>query len=211
MIKDYIIVGARGFGREIYAYLDFINHNDIKFKGFLDTDQNALKKYNIELPILASPFDYVPDSNDYFIVALGNPSHRFAYSANLLKQRANFLTYSHPSSTIGARTTIGAGSFICARVGISVDIKIGSFTFIQELTIIGHDVVIGDWCQINGSCVIEGGARIGNFVTIHANSVINSSAVIGDYSVVGAGSVVYGRIPENITVMGNPARKFKFK
>jgi len=211
MVKDYIIVGARGFGREIYAYLDFINHNDYRFKGFLDTNCTALEKFGVDLEIIGSPLDYLPSPNEYFIVALGNPSHRFTYSTSLRKNKANFLTFIHPSSTVGARTTIESGSFISARVGISVDVNIGAFTCIQELTIIGHDAKIGNWCQINGGCVIEGGARIGNFVTIHANSVISSSAVIDDHAIIGSGSVVYGRIPKNVTVLGNPAKLFKFK
>ena len=51
--------------------------------------------------------------------------------------------------------------------------------------------------------------RIGNNVWIGGNSVIAPGVTIGDNVVVGAGSVVTKDVPDNVVVVGNPARILK--
>lgn len=52
---------------------------------------------------------------------------------------------------------------------------------------------------------------IGNHVTLGANVVIIGNISIGNNVVVGAGSVITKDIPDNATVVGNPARILSFR
>jgi sugar O-acyltransferase (sialic acid O-acetyltransferase NeuD family) len=209
--RNLLIVGARGFGREVLNYIQ--NDNPLfTVKGFLDEKADALEGYHRTVGVVGDPFSYMPEENDVFIAALGDPQQRFKYTATLRDvHHVDFATVVHPRANIADHVKMRHGCIIAPNVGISCDVTIGEFTCIQEYTVIGHDVEIANWCQINSHCTIAGGAKIGHFVTIHPNSVILAGAVIGDGVTVGAGSVVMGKIPPNITISGNPARRFEFR
>ena len=209
--RQLLIVGARGFGREVLNYIQ--NDNPLfTVKGFLDEKVDALEGYSRDVCVVGNPFTYQPEINDVFMVALGDPKARFKYTTTLRDiHHVDFATVIHPRANVAGHTKIRHGCIIAPHVGISCDVQIGEFTNIQEYTVIGHDAKIGNWCQINAHCTIAGGAQIGHFVSIHPNSVVLAGAVIGDGVTVGAGSVVVGRIPDGVTIMGNPAVKFSYK
>lgn len=209
--RQALIVGARGFGREVLSYIEDDNPL-FDVKGFLDTDASALDGYGRSVAVVASPFDYQPLPGEAFLAAIGDPRQRFHYTSSLRDvHRVDFATVVHPQANVSRHARMRQGCIVGPRVGISVDVRIGEFTCLQEYTVVGHDAQIGNWCQINAHCTIAGGARIGDFVTIHPNTVVTSGAVIGDGVTVAAGSVVMGRIPADITVLGNPARRFSFR
>jgi len=208
--RNLLIVGARGFGREVLNYIE--NDNPLfTVKGFLDQNVDALAGYDRDVGIVGDPFTYQPLENEAFIAALGDPQQRFKYTATLRDvHHVDFATVVHPRANVAAHSRMRHGCIIAPNVGISCDVETGEFTHIQEYTVIGHDARIGNWCQINSHCTIAGGAQIGHFVTIHPNCVITANARIGDGVTVGAGSVVIGKIPEGVTILGNPARRFTF-
>lgn len=210
-MKDLLIVGAGGFGREVLSYIR--DDNPIfAFKGFLDDRIDLFKEINSKDKIITAPDSYIPQPNDVFMAAIGDPRAREKYTRNLRENfQVDFVTVVHPKANVNRLAQIGLGCIIGPRSGLSVDIHIGNFTCIQEYTVIGHDTRIGNWCQINSHCTIAGNCQIGDFVTIHPNSVITSGSVIEDGVTVAPGSVVYGRIKSGITVLGNPARVFRFQ
>lgn len=210
-MRQLLIVGAGGFGREVLAYVEDDNPL-FEFKGFLDDRTDILAATPRERGVICSPHTYIPQQSDVFMAAIGDPKARAEYTRNLRERHnADFATVVHPQANVSRHARIGVGCIIAPRVGISVDTRIGHFTCIQEYAVIGHDAIIGNWCQINSHCTIAGGAKIGDYVTIHPNSVVTSGAVIGDGAVVASGSVVIGKIPSGVTVLGNPARKFEFR
>jgi sugar O-acyltransferase (sialic acid O-acetyltransferase NeuD family) len=210
-MKNLIIIGAGGFGREVLSYIR--DDNPIfQFKGFLDDRLDLLKDMLGEDKIISSPHKYVPKPDDVFMVAVGDPRAREKYTRVLRDQfHVDFATVVHPQANINRHAKIGRGCIIGPRCGVSVNVGIGNFTCIQEYTVVGHDAQIGNWCQINSHCTLAGDCVIGDFVTIHPNSVITSGSVVEDGVTVAAGSVVYGRIKSGMTVLGNPARIFRFK
>ena len=72
-MKNLLIIGARGFGREIYnSALESIGYNDsFIVKGFLDDKVNALDGYDGYPPIVDSVEHYQLAKDDVFICALG--------------------------------------------------------------------------------------------------------------------------------------------
>lgn len=211
-MENLIIVGAGGFGRVILSQCkgDASRGKDWELKGFLDDRQNILDGYKTDVGIIGSPDTYVPQPDDSFIVALGNPKEKERYATPLLKKKAYFINLC-TELTRGDNVELGKGNIFESKVYFGSDIRVDDFVTIGALTIIGHDVHIGSYAHISSFVMIGGWAEIGPGATIHPHATILPKVKIGEGATVGAGSVVVRDVPPGVTVLGNPARKFQFK
>jgi acetyltransferase-like isoleucine patch superfamily enzyme len=80
---------------------------------------------------------------------------------------------------------------------------------INRTVSIGHDSILGDFSTIAPGVTISGMVKIGRKVTIGVGATIINDVRIGDNSVVGAGSLVLNDVPEDVVVIGTPAKVSK--
>lgn len=210
-MKQLIIVGAGGLGREIYNYAqDSLGYGeDFNIKGFLDSNPNSLDGFSNYPPILGSDDDYEIQKNDVFVAALGDVRVKQKVIASLTAKGAVFYTLIHKTTIINSNAKIGVGCVIMPHVIIGCDVEIGNNTLIQAKAVIGHDVSIGECCRIDCLSMCVGGVIIGNYVTLHTASVINHHVKVGDFATVGACSFVIRSVKTNTSVFGVPALKLK--
>lgn len=211
-MKNLVIIGARGFGREYYNGLKLRKDYGKTFviKGFLDDKYDALSSFEGYAPILSSVEDYVIEPDDVFTCALGDPHCRKKY-VNIIRERGGrFLTLINSKSIIHPNAQIGEGVMISAFCCISANVKIGDFTTIQHFCNIGHDVQIGSFCALESYTFMGGFSVIGNDVTLHTRATILPHVKVGEGAIVGAGSVVLRNVKAGMTVFGVPAKKVEF-
>jgi len=208
-MKHLIIIGARGFGREVYnlAINTKTYKSEFDIKGFLDDKSDALEGYQSYPPIISSVEEYFPQKNDVFICALGDVNYKKKYVDIVSDKGGEFTTLIHRNVSIGQNTMIGKGCIICDGAIVSCDVRIGDFVTLNFHTFMGHDAVIGNFCQCNPYSSMAGFVRIGNFVTLNTGSIVIPKVEVEDHSIVGAGAVVLGKVKAGTTVFGNPARK----
>jgi UDP-3-O-[3-hydroxymyristoyl] glucosamine N-acyltransferase len=162
------------------------------------------------LPILGDPLTWRRTDNQVFLCALGEPAQRRRFAAPLLEQGAVFMslrTGLHKADGI----TMGAGCLFEPEVRMGVDTHMGDFVFIQSTTVIGYEVKIGSYTTIGSFVFIGGRAQIGSDVIIHPHATILPGKKVGDGAVIGAGAVVMADVPPGVTMIGNPAKVFRFK
>ncbi len=115
----------------------------------------------------------------------------FYYRIGHLKYICKWIAKPHPSFDIGTYTQIAKGFLVVHPFSTIINaISIG------ENCIMKNDVTIG---SNNGLPLIK------NNVEINVGSIIIGDITIGNNVVIGAGSVITKSVPDNCTVIGNPA------
>ena len=208
-MKNLIIIGARGFGREIYNLAKQTKEYNVEWtiKGFLDDKKTALDEYKGYPQIISSVEDYEVQEDDVFICALGAVKQNKKYINLILEKGGKFINIIHPSAAINMNVKLGIGIIIFHFSYIGNDSTIGDFTTIKSHAAIGHDVTIGNYCQINALTFIGGFAKIGTGTTIYPSANISPKKRIGDNVIVGINSSILNTIQDNYSVYGNPAKR----
>ena len=211
-MKNLIIIGAGGFGREVLEFaLDIQEQNPEigwRVKGFItDIPGDFDKKNTLGYEILGDIEHHKVSKNNIYAFAIADIDFKMKTTKSFIDQGAKFVTLVHPSATIGRTVKIGQGSIISPKVSVTCDVEIGDFVRIGSGTSIGHDVIIEDYSVISGTCGINGYAKIGRGAFLGSHAVICPHATVGEFASVGAGSVVLRKVKNNTHVFGVPAKK----
>ena len=213
-MKNLLIVGARGWGREVYASISKskeIIDGEMVIKGFLDSKSDAFEGLRGTFPpIISSPENYELKEDDIFFVALGDSKWRKHYAELLKNKGAKFYTYIADESFINETSMIGEGSYVARWCAISDNVTIGEHVIVHPYTNIGHDAVVKDYASLLTNVFIGGAAEVGESAQMSPQSMIIPHKKIGKNVMVGAGSVVIRNIKDGQSVHGNPAIKLKF-
>ncbi|MDB5961239.1 MAG: acetyltransferase [Massilia sp.] len=212
---DVFIISAGGFGRTMLSTaLGDPDCNRLwRPAGFLD-GRTALAA-TAPLPVLGDPLTYQvapyrapPDP--MFVCALGEPAMRRKYAAPLLAQGARFMNLC-TGLRGAANIRMGQGCIFDREVQMGADTRLGDFVLVQSTAVIGYEVEIGSYASIHSFAFIGGGARIGEDVIVYPHATILPGITVGRGAVIGAGSVIMADVPPGVTMIGNPAKIFRFK
>lgn len=211
-MKHLIIIGARGWGREIFNMLPGClgYQTEFEVKGYLDDKKDALDGMDGYPSIISSVEEYEIKPDDVFVCALGDAHWKKHYADIILSKGGEFINIIHKSSSIGRNTLIGKGCIICENVGISCDIKIGNFVTFQSYAMVGHDANIGNYSHLGVRTFMGGYSSVGDTTTLQTSSIVLPHVKIGNNCVAGAGAVVIRKVKDDTTVFGNPATVLKF-
>ena len=195
------IIGAGGFGREVYWSLSLMERANTIF--FVD-DKYYDGSDDLILPI--SKFN--PEEYEV-VVAIGDPKDRFDIVQRLPKT-TKFFTHIHPSVQIlDPNIQIGEGSIICAGTIITTNVKIGKHAHLNLQTTIGHDCEIGDYFTTAPGAKISGNCKIYDCVYIGTNASIKEKISIHSLTTIGLNAGVTKHIEESGIYVGTPAKKIK--
>lgn len=213
-MKDLIIFGASGFGREVAWTVERINAHTPTWNliGFMD-DSDEIQGMNINgYKVLGKMCDIGKYSDAYFVVAVGNSKlrERIVDSMEKMNPNVKFGTIIDTDVEISNLVTIGEGTIICARSSITVNISIGTHVIINLGCTVGHDAVLQNFVTLYPSVNVSGMTNIGHAVELGTGLQIIQGKSVGDYSIIGAGAVVVKDIPAKCTAVGSPAKPIRF-
>ena len=212
-MKDLVIIGAGGFGREVAWLLDEINEVRMEWNllGYIDEDKNNVGKILNGYKVLGG-FEYLEDKKDiYYVCAIGNSKLKKEIIEKKCSQyNIKPATLIHPTAIMSKKyNQIGEGCIICAGSIITVNVNLKNHIIVNIDTTIGHDVVIDNYTTIYPSVNISGNCNIGECVELGTGTQIIQGKRIGSNSIIGAGAVVIKDIDKNRTAAGIPAKVIK--
>ena len=207
-MKDIVIVGSGGLGREVKWLIDECNREQKRwnFLGWISNEEpgTVIAGY----PILGTEEWILQRKKEIDVaIAIGNGPRRNRVVSYLGDK--DFISYPviiSPSAEMSDSVVLGRGSIITAKSILTVDIKAGEFFFCNLACTVGHDCVIGDYVTLNPGVNLSGNVELGDFVTIGTGAAVIQGLFIGEHTIVGAGASVIRDIEANVTAVGVPAR-----
>ena len=112
----------------------------------------------------------------------------------------------HPQTSISESAVVGDGPTIMAGAVINADARLGDNVIINSGAIVEHDCRVGDHVHIATGACLAGAVSVGQGTHIGLGARVRQALTIGEHSVVGAGAVVVSNVPNNVVVVGVPAK-----
>ncbi len=213
-MKDLIIFGASGFGREVAWLVERINKVSPTWNllGFMDDNESIQGAEINGYKVLGKSDDINKYSDTYFVCAVGASRTREKIIGKMreVNPDVKFGTVIDPSVEVSDLVTIGEGTIICAHTIITVNISIGNHVIINLDCTVGHDVVLNDFVTLYPNVNVSGITNIGYCSELGTGMQIIQGKTVGEYSIVGAGAVVVKDVPAKCTAVGSPAKPIKF-
>ncbi len=207
-MKDLIIAGAGGFGREALALAKTLNNIEPRWniKGFINDIPDALDGVKCSHGIIGTIKDWIPSENEVFVMGVSSPAGKEKIASILKSKGAQFITLIHPYAIVNEYVTMGEGCIINGRSSIGDGAILGDFVNLAG-SMVGQDAEIGDFSTTTGYANITN-AKLGKRVFVGSHAVILNKRKVGDDAYICAGSIVFSNVKPGIKVFGNPAKKF---
>ena len=211
-MKDMVIYGAGGLGREVAQMLEDINAREPRWSvlGFLSDDPALQGTISGDLPVIGSS-EWVRARTQPIsvVVAVGSPALKYRLMQRVRGPLTTFPTMVHPSVTMGRRVSLGEGTVVGAGTVFTVDIQVGAFVTVGIGCTISHDDVLRDFATLAPGVNVSGNVTVGEGSDLGTGSQVIQGITIGEWSIVGAGAVVCRDLSSNVTAVGVPAKAIK--
>lgn len=209
-MKDLVIIGTGGVGRETALIVEAINRVEKQWNilGFVDDDANKIGKVINGYEVIGDRnFLGNYDKEIYTVCAIANYNVKKSIISMLKNNKnINFPTLIHPSVELNNSIKIGEGCIVYQNVIMTANINIGNYIIISPKCGIGHDSNVDDFVSLLWNVNVSGNVTIREGVTIGSGATVIQGITVDERSFIGAGSVVIRDIVKDKIAVGVPSK-----
>lgn len=210
-MKDIVIFGAGGFGKEVAAILLKINEQSPYWNlmGFFDDGIKAgtvISRYGKVLGGVEKLNQWKESLSVVF--AIGSPKTLELLVSKIKNPRIDFPNIIHPEVFFADKETLkmGRGNVVVRGCSFSVDVRVGDFNQFNSISALAHDVEVGSYNVFMPLTRVSGEVQIGDANVFGLNTLILQGLKIGDRKRTGPGAVILTKPRKEGLYMGNPAK-----
>lgn len=210
-MKDIVIIGAGGLGREVYDTILLINDRRPTYNliGFYDDTPEFWGKTINGLKCIGgieSINNLLEPQKIFAVIAIANAVAKKEISSKL-EDIVEWENIIHPEAYISKYAKIGNGNIFQRQSTLNPNVSIGNHCLINGYSGLGHDASLGDFSSVMSQCDITGGVKLGKSVYMGTGSRIVPGVAIGDSVFICAGAVVFKSVGSGRKVLGNPGKE----
>jgi acetyltransferase EpsM len=202
-----LVLGTREFAVEIADVAEQTGRYHVT--GFVEN----WERERCEEPLDGLPVYWIDDveviANTHMAVCGLGTTKRSQFVEQAIERGLRFATVVHPSAQLSAKSSVGEGSIVGVGSVVGARAKLGRHVIVNRGCLVGHHTEVGDYASIMAGANVAGSCRIGEKTYVGMGAVVLDHVSIGSGSIVGAGAVVTGDVPDNVQVVGLPARVVK--
>lgn len=139
-------------------------------------------------------------------VAIGDCLARLRVAEMFTRAGFELVSLVHPKAIISISATIGSGTVLMAGAIVNAQARIGANVILNTACSIDHDCQVSDGVHICPGARLAGRVKVGTGTWVGLGASVCDHMEIGSHSIVGAGAVVIENVPDNVVVVGVPAR-----
>lgn len=211
-MKDIVIFGAGGLGREVACLIKRINvvQPEWNLLGFYDdgVEVGARNEYGA---VLGNVHDLAAYDKEVAVaIAIGSPK-TVKMIVEKLSENKNlyFPNLISPDFSISDpdNYSMGYGNIIQRYCTISCNVHLGNFNILNTGIGLGHDAQVGNYNSFMPAVKISGEVTMGDCNFFGVGSIVLQQLKVGNGIKLGAGSVLMRNAKDDILYLGNPAKK----
>lgn len=170
------IIGAGGFGREVFHYVKALSSagSPLRVVGFIDDTPVSTC---CDLPV-TSLESVEPLPEECCVIAVGDPRARATLAARARSREFRFFTLVHPEAHVAETAIIGEGSIVSPFAFVGPSARLGEHVVMNVFSGADHDSVIERFAYLAPHSFVGGGAKV------------EEGAVLGMHAGVGPGARV---------------------
>lgn len=199
-----LILGTGGFAQEIADVV-----SDCQGYEVVGLVENGDRR-RCEESIAGLPVHWIDDirplAADHLAVCALGSTQRNQLTARAEDFGFRFATIIHPAAHVSSRSSLGEGTIVSPGVIVGAYSTIGRHVILNRGTLVGHHTRIGDHVSVMAGANVAGSCAVGERTFIGMGAHVLNNLSIGRLSVVGAGALVTRNVPDEVEVMGAPAR-----
>ncbi len=207
-MRDLVIVGAGGHGRELLDVVEAINALEPTWHvlGFLDDGTPDAKRLARRGMRLLGPADRLAELDAAYVVGVGDNDVRRRIDALATEHGREAATLVHPLSSIGGDVELAPGVVVTAGARITTNVRLGRHTHLNINAVVSHDARLGDYVTLSPGALVNGTVTLADEVMLGTGAIVLPGVSVGRGTWVAAGAVVLDDLPEGVVAVGVPAR-----